>query len=110
MYNVTNQSFIRPNVEGVFTNTIGDMPVAYITKHPMINERLSTEEMRQRALLVALGLVYYMRLDSDYRKMFSEELDKMHFSVNFLTAFNQEVHYYGNSIEYAICSSDGLLY
>ena len=94
----------------MFTNTMGDMPTACISKHPMINEGLSREEMRQRALLVALGLVYYMRLDSDYRKMFSEELDKMHFSVDFLTAFNQEVQYYGNSIEYVLCSSDGFLY
>lgn len=58
----------------------------------MINERLSIiEEMRQRALLVALGLVYYMRLDSEYREQFSKELDKMHFAVKFKTAFTQEV-------------------
>lgn len=71
--------------------TMGDVPAACITKHPMIKERISVEEMRQRALLVALGLVYYMRLDSDYRRMFTEELDKMHFSVKFLTAFKEEV-------------------
>ena len=62
-----------------------------ISKHPMINERLNREEMRQRALLVALGLVYYMRLDTEYREKFSKELDKMHFAVPFQTAFTQEV-------------------
>ena len=80
--------------------TMGDMPAACITKHPMINERLSGEEMRQRALLVALGLVYYVRLDSDYRKMFAEELDRMYFSVKFLKAFKQEVRLCSNSLDY----------
>ena len=72
---------------------MGDMADPYIRKHPMVNEKLSPEEMRQRALLVALGLVYYMRLDSEYRTRFAKELDKMHFAVNFLTAFRQEVLY-----------------
>ena len=57
----------------------------------MISERLSVEEMRHRALLVALGLVYYMRLNSDYREKFSKELDRMNFVVKFQTAFTQEV-------------------
>ena len=57
----------------------------------MVSERLSVEEMRQRALLVALGLVYYMRLDSEYREKFSKELDRMNFAVKFQTAFTQEV-------------------
>ena len=72
-----------------------------ISEHPMINERLkrrqmrqNIEEMRQRALLVALGLVYYMRLDSVYRKKFSEELDKEPFTVKFYTAFTEEVAKY----------------
>ena len=70
---------------------LGDMPAAFISKHPMISENLNREEMKQRALLVALGLVYYMRLDSEYRKKFVKELNKMHFEVKFLTAFTQEV-------------------
>ena len=82
------------------TMTMGDMPAACITKHPMIKERLSVEEIRQRALLVALGLVYFMRLDSDYRKLFAEELDRMYFSVKFLKAFKQEVQLYSNSLDY----------
>ena len=62
--------------------------------------RQNREEMRQRALLVALGLVYYMRLDSEYRKKFSEELDKMHFTVKFYTSFTEEVAKY-----YCICNT-----
>jgi len=70
---------------------MGDMATPCITKHPMVKDNLNPEEMRQRALLVALGLVYYMRLDLEYRKRFAEELDKMHFVVKFLKAFRQEV-------------------
>ena len=70
---------------------MGDMPAACITKHPMISEELDPAEMKQRALLVALGLVYYMRLDSKYRTMFANELDKMIPGVKFLTAFTEEV-------------------
>ena len=47
--------------------------------------------MRHRALLVALGLVYYMRLNSEYREAFAKELDKLKFAVKFLKAFTQEV-------------------
>ena len=81
---------------------MGDMPAACITKHPMISERLSGEEMRHRALLVALGLVYYMRLDSDYRIRFAKELDKMHvLAVKFQTAFTQEVLLYNSDLGYS---------
>ena len=83
----------RPTTEGVSAATMamGDMPAACITKHPMISEGLDLAEMRQRALLVALGLVYYMRLDSKYRIIFAKELDKMFPGIKFLTAFTQEV-------------------
>jgi len=80
----------RPVAEGLVTS-MGDMPAACITKHPMISEELDPAEMKQRALLVALGLVYYMRLDSKYRVEFSKELDKMIPGVKFLTAFTEEV-------------------
>jgi len=70
---------------------MGDMHDACITKHPMISEGLDMAEMKQRALLVALGLVYYMRLDSKYRIKFANELDKMILGVKFLIAFTQEV-------------------
>jgi len=71
--------------------TAVEMPGTCLTKHPMISKELDTAEMKQRALLVALGLVYYMRLDSKYRILFANELDKMIPGVKFLTAFRQEV-------------------
>lgn len=73
------------------TMVMGDMPAACITAHPMISKDLNQVEMREHALLVALGLVYYMRLNSHYREKFVQELDKENFSVKFLTAFRQEV-------------------
>ena len=95
------------------TMAMGDMPAACISKHPMIKDNLDAEEMRQRALLVALGLVYYMRLDSAYRERFVKELHRMPFSVKFLTAFKQEVAtsttIYGNSVVFHFFI-DGLLY
>ena len=61
-------------------------------KHPVISEKLNQEQMKHHALLVSLGLVYYMRLNSTYRERFTEELDKINFEVKFLTAFINEVH------------------
>ena len=79
-----------------------NMPAAYITKHPMMSEGLSKEEMGHRAMLVALGLVYFMRLDSKYRIKFAEKLDTMHnFAVNFQTAFTQEVLLYNSDLGYS---------
>ena len=34
------------------------------------------QDYSRRAVLVALGIVYYMRLDSQYRKQYEEYLDK----------------------------------
>ena len=59
-----------------------------ISTHPIINNK---EGMKQRALLVALGLVYYMRLNSEFRENFTNKLKNFHFQVDFLTAFTQEV-------------------
>ena len=83
----------RPLVDQNQTGSmvLGDMPSACITKHPMISDDLTLAEMKQRALLVALGLVYYVRLDSDYRERFAMELDKTILGVKFHTAFRQEV-------------------
>lgn len=62
-------------------------------KHPRINRHSTPEEMRHRALLVALGLVYYVRLDTSYRKRFADELDSNNFPVKlrFKKAFTEEV-------------------
>lgn len=61
------------------------------TEHPIVTQQLDEEELRHRALLVALGLVYYMRLNNEYRKGFVQELNRINFAVDFLTAFTEEV-------------------
>ena len=43
------------------------------TKYKPYGERL---DYSRRAVLVALGIVYYMRLDNQYRKDYEEYLDK----------------------------------
>jgi len=65
----------------------------YICGHPMIKEGLDKLEVTQRALLVSLGLVYYMRLNSEYRKKFVKEIDELtsHYSIKFEKAYNDEV-------------------
>jgi len=72
---------------------LGDMPDAHIVTHPMIKDGLDSLEVNQRALLVALGLVYYMRLNTDYRARFVKELDKksQNYNVKFSEAFSDEV-------------------
>ena len=62
--------------------------------HPIINDYSTPEQMRHRALLVALGLVYYVRLNTSYRERFTEELDRHNFSVKFQEVFTEEVHSY----------------
>jgi len=88
--------YCRPSTEETSPASLvlGDMPDAHIVAHPMIKDDLDKVEVNQRALLVALGLVYYMRLNSDYRKRFVKELDKMiqNYSVKFSKAFSDEVH------------------
>lgn len=66
------------------------MAFAY-TNHPKINDMSTTEQMKHRALLVALGLVYYMRLDTSYRERFVDEIDRNNFSVKFQEAFTEDV-------------------
>ena len=69
-------------------------PDPYITSHPIITKQcLNQYEIKQRALLVALGLVYYMRLNTHYRKVFVNELEKLipNCNVKFKEAFNDEV-------------------
>lgn len=51
----------------------------------------------RRAVLVALGLVYYMRLNAEFRKEYSEFLDEMKHlprELTFSEAFKEELDYY----------------
>ena len=85
----------RPSAEDASpaTMVMGDMLDAQIVAHPMIKDGLDRVEVNQRALLVALGLVYYMKLNTDYRARFIKELDKkiQSYSVKFSEAFTDEV-------------------
>ena len=57
----------------------------------------------RRAVLVALGIVYYMRLNKKYRTQYSEFLDKPEFrlpnEVTFTRAFEQELNWYIEKVE-----------
>jgi len=69
-------------------------PDPYITNHPIISKQYSDQfKIKQRALLVALGLVYYMRLNTLHRKQFIEELEGtiLNCAVKFKEAFDDEV-------------------
>lgn len=70
-----------------------DMLESYDCGHPMIKEGLDKLEVTQRALLVSLGLVYYMRLNSEYREKFVKEIDQLtsFYGVKFIDAYNDEV-------------------
>ena len=56
----------------------------------------------RRALLVALGIVYYMRLNNYYRKKYSDYLDQTYRKpgeVLFTSAFDEELEWYINKVE-----------
>ena len=58
-------------------------------------------DRKLRAVLVALGLVYYLRLDSDHRKKYQELIDH-HSSLSGLTfskAFEQELNWYISRVD-----------
>ena len=61
-------------------------------------------EVKQKALLVALGLVYYMRLGTKYRLKFVEKMDQLtaSYSVKFKKAFSDEVQYVNIHIMYLV--------
>lgn len=77
----------RNSIKGKTTANIPDA-----LNHPKINSNSTPEQMKERALLVALGLVYYVRLNTAYRKKFADKLDKNNFSVKFQVVFTEEVH------------------
>ena len=60
------------------------------------------EDYHRRAVLVALGLVYYMRLNAEFRKKYSKYLDEncyMPNKVSFSKAFEDELNYYIQEVE-----------
>lgn len=63
--------------------------------------KVEEEEYRRRALLVALGIVYYLRLPTDVRERYMNEVDSMEISneIRFATAFETELNWYIDSVE-----------
>ena len=62
----------------------------------------TTKEQQVRAVLVALGLVYYLRLGDKDRKSYSEFLDIQSRdlgNVDFTTAFNEELDWYMERVD-----------
>ena len=58
----------------------------------------------RRAVLVALGIVYYLRLNNQYRKEYTDFLDKLYEcrlpgDVTFVQAFDEELDWYINLVE-----------
>jgi hypothetical protein len=65
-------------------------------------EDRSEQDYHRRAVLVALGLVYYMRLNAEFRKEYSKYLDDIHRlpnEVSFSRAFKEELDYYIREVE-----------
>ena len=60
-------------------------------------------DYNKRAVLVSLGIVYYMRLNNTYRSKYSKFLDSFKFKllseVTFIKAFEQELNWYINKVE-----------
>ena len=59
---------------------------ASYTKYQPYGSRL---DYSRRAVLVALGIVYYMRLDNQYRKDYEKYLDNKHFRLQNEVSFSQ---------------------
>lgn len=60
------------------------------------------KDYNRRALMVALGIVYYMRLNSEFRDDYKRILDKKYMlpqEVNFSRAFNDELDWFCDQIE-----------
>ena len=60
------------------------------------------KDYQRRAVLVALGLIYYVRLDANFRSEYTKFLDHNFCSpseLSFTQAFNDEIDYYIQQIE-----------
>ena len=59
-----------------------------MTDHKCFDEH---ETWQQRAILVALGLVYYFRLNKEYRKEYKERMEDICGDITFTGALEDEV-------------------
>ena len=66
------------------------------------HHKLEPEMHHRRAMMVALGLVYYMRLSSKYRdsyRSYLDEFDRLADEVGFSEAYNGELRWFINQVE-----------
>ena len=60
---------------------------------------MNRKNNHQRAVLVSLGLVYYLRLNDLYRKKYADNLKKKtKYDISFQDAFNEELDYFISKI------------
>lgn len=62
---------------------------------------ISRKNLHRNALMTALGLVYYMRLNKVFREKYQKHIDStlLPGEISFQDAFNQELNYYSDSID-----------
>ena len=66
------------------------------------NQHGSNTDYLRRALFVSLGIVYYMRLNNKYRKMFVEHIDQKYQSAlnpSFSEAYMEELKWFSSKME-----------
>lgn len=56
-------------------------------------------DYHSRAVLIALGLVYYLRLNAEFRKEYLKHLDKSECELSFSIAFRDELNFYIGKVE-----------
>ena len=62
-----------------------------------MNTHIECRNHHRRAMLVALGVVYYMRLNTNFRReycKFLDEIDRLPNEITFSTAFKEELDYF----------------
>ena len=68
----------------------------------MYEKKRSYADCHRRAVLVSLGLVYYMRLNTEYRKKYEEYLNDCFCGageVSFIEAFQDELNYFIGKVQ-----------
>ena len=65
-------------------------------------DKVESEMHHRRAIMVSLGLVYYMRLNQKYRdeyRTFLDKFDRLSGEVDFSEAYNSELSWFINQVE-----------
>lgn len=87
------------DIQRVFTFYQWLMKLYIKTNHHDAHE---SEMHHRRAVMVSLGIVYYMRLNQKYRdeyRSFLDKFDRLSGEVNFSEAYNSELQWFINQVE-----------